>query len=131
MEGNPWSDAWLGALMNAWNSDFVKQHYEQQRGKLLIKGPDGTLSVKLTVDLKRDDRVVDLEHDDFGWVAAWVSEMGDAVTLNGLLAHADRYMNPTWEKGGLYYPRCDEPYNADGNLTLLEPITGNALLGCS
>ena len=28
---------------------------------------------------------------DFGWVAAWASEMGDAETLRGLLTHADRY----------------------------------------
>ena len=31
---------------------------------------------------------------DTGWVAAWASEMGDRATLDGLLAHADRFMAP-------------------------------------
>jgi len=37
---------------------------------------------------------------DFGWVAAWASEMGDADTLSGLLIHADRHFAPSW-LGGL------------------------------
>ena len=66
---------------------------------------------------------------DFGWVAAWASEMGDTTTLDSLLAHADRFMNPTWREGGLYYPRNDIPADADGNRTELEPMSGNVLLG--
>jgi hypothetical protein len=54
--------------------------------------------------------------------------MGDAATLKGLLRHADRFMDPTWTKGGLYYPRNDQMYDADGHLTVMEPLTGNALL---
>jgi hypothetical protein len=66
---------------------------------------------------------------DAGWVAAWVSEMGDQATLDGVLAHADRFMNPTWRDGGLYYPRNDTPTDAQGNRTEIEPMTGNVLLG--
>jgi hypothetical protein len=66
---------------------------------------------------------------DFGWVAAWASEMGDADTLGGLLAHADRYMAPTRREGGLYYPRNDTVSDAEGNRTEVEPLTGNVLLG--
>ena len=58
----------------------------------------------------------------------WVSEMGDTETLRGLLAHADRYMNPTWARGAFYYPRNDQSYDADGNMTFMDPVTGNAML---
>lgn len=66
---------------------------------------------------------------DFGWVTAWTAELGDAATLGGLLAHADRYMRPTLIDGGLYYPRNDIAEDAAGNRTLVEPHTGNVLLG--
>ena len=37
-------------------------------------------------------------------------------------------MNPTWMNGGLYYPRHDQTYDTEGHLTVMEPLTGNALL---
>ncbi len=54
--------------------------------------------------------------------------MGDEPTLRGLLGYADRYLNPTWERGALYYPRNDQPYDQAGNLTFMDPVTGNAML---
>jgi hypothetical protein len=66
---------------------------------------------------------------DLGWVAAWATEMGDTATLHGILAHADRFMAPTWRDGGLYYPRNDVKTDADGHRTEIEPMTGNVLLG--
>jgi len=33
---------------------------------------------------------------DFGWMAAWGSEMGGDTTLRGLLKHADRHMLARW-----------------------------------
>ncbi|KAJ6452522.1 hypothetical protein C8R47DRAFT_1083724 [Mycena vitilis] len=42
----------------------------------------------------------DISRPDFGFVAQWVSEVGDAATLEGLLSHADTFLNPTWENGG-------------------------------
>ncbi|MEU9336533.1 hypothetical protein AB0D49_25740 [Streptomyces sp. NPDC048290] len=124
-----WVDAWLGSLMNMWNRDFVHEHYPRQVQTFLVPGPDGTLSVPI-----RSRRVVmgqELINDtcDFGWVAAWAAEMGDQRTRDGLLAHADRFMNPTWRDGGLYYPRNDHVQDQDGHLVEMYPLTGNVLLG--
>lgn len=55
--------------------------------------------------------------------------MGDRETLEGVLAHADRFMAPAWRDGGLYYPRNDTLTDADGHRTEIEPMTGNVLLG--
>ncbi len=49
-------------------------------------------------------------------------------TVAGLLAHADRFMNPQWDDHGYFYPRCDQARDADGNVTAVNPTTGNALL---
>ncbi|MGQ4615147.1 linalool dehydratase/isomerase domain-containing protein [Nocardia sp. R7R-8] len=125
----PWVDAWCGAMMNMWNRDFVRAHYPEQVAKLLVDGPDGTKSVGFAPDMEVMGRKVVNDTCDFGWVAAWASEMGDSATLDGLLAHADRYMNPTWRNGGLYYPRNDVRSDENGNRTEVEPLTGNTLLG--
>jgi hypothetical protein len=125
----PWVDAWCGTLMNMWNRDFVREHYPPQVRDLLVAGRDGTLSVRSTPPREVMGQRVVADSCDFGWVTAWASEMGDGETLRGLLAHADRYMRPTWRDGGLYYPRNDAETDEDGNRTLVEPLTGNALLG--
>jgi Linalool dehydratase/isomerase len=127
--GTPWVDAWCGVLMNMWNRDFVHAHYPQQIRDLVKPGRDGLLSIQTAPrPLVMGQKIVS-DDCDFGWVAAWASEMGDAATLAGLLAHADRYMRPTRLDGGLYYPRNDEAKDADGNRTLIEPMSGNVLLG--
>lgn len=126
---SPWVDAWAGALLNMWNRDFVHQHYPRQIRDLVKPGRDGALSINTTPrPLVMGQQIVS-DDCDFGWVAAWVSEMGDAETLRGLLTHADRHMAPRWRDGGLYYPRNDMPEDADGNRTLIEPMSGNVLLG--
>jgi hypothetical protein len=125
----PWVDAWCGALMNMWNRDFVHEHYPRQLGELITKGKDGALSVVTGERPPLMGQKVVIDECDFGWVAAWASEMGDAETLNGLLAHADRFMAPSWRDGGLYYPRNDEREDAEGNRTMIEPMSGNVLLG--
>jgi Linalool dehydratase/isomerase len=125
----PWVDAWCGALMNMWNRDFVREHYPAQIRDLVVEGGDGTLSVRTGARPQIMGERVITDDCDFGWVAVWASEMGDASTLDGLLRHADRFMNPTWRDGGLYYPRNDRPEDAFGNRTLMEPHTGNTLLG--
>ena len=38
-------------------------------------------------------------------------------------------MAPCWADAGLYYPRNDQSEDADGNRTLIEPMSGNVLLG--
>ncbi|KRE86027.1 hypothetical protein ASG75_10865 [Rhodanobacter sp. Soil772] len=125
----PWVDAWCGALMNMWNGDFVRAHYPQQLADLLLQEPDGTLSVKSAPRPPINGHVVLNDDSDFGWIAAWASEMGDEETLRGLLHHADRHMAPRWRDGGLYYPRNDVAVDAAGHRTLVEPMTGNVLLG--
>lgn len=127
-EPTPWVDAWAGSLMNMWKRDFVHARYPEQIQDLLVRGTDGALSVRPSAPLSAMGRVGNYDSGDFGWTTVWASEMGDQETLRGLLTHADRYMNPTWKDGGLYYPRNDTPTDADGNSTVVEPITGNALL---
>ncbi|NNL85930.1 MAG: hypothetical protein HKP27_09770 [Myxococcales bacterium] len=123
-----WSDAWLAALMHAWNPEHVREVYPKQLEAFLVPGPDGTCAIRLwePIDLRGSMETIDTA--DFGWAAAAASELGDETTLNGFLLHADRYMNPTWRDGGLYYPRNDLRYDEDGILRLVEPITTNALL---
>jgi len=123
-----WSDAWLAALMHAWNPEHVREVYPKQLEEFLIPGPDGTCAIRLwePIDLRGSMETIDTA--DFGWAAAAASELGDESTLSGLLAHADRYMSPEWRNGGLYYPRNDLRYDEDGILRLVEPITTNALL---
>ncbi|MFI6367723.1 hypothetical protein ACIBG0_33815 [Nocardia sp. NPDC050630] len=125
----PWIDAFCGTLMNMWNRDFVHTHYPQQVKDLLVDGPHGTKSVRSAPAMEVMGRTVVNDTCDFGWVTAWASEMGDEETLNGLLAHADRFMKPTWRDGGLYYPRNDRPSDENGNRTVVEPLAGNVLLG--
>jgi hypothetical protein len=126
---SPWVDAWCGALMTMWNRDFVRANYPRQVAEFLVPGPDGTISVRSAPARRVMGQEVVTDACDLGWVAAWASEMGDTATLKGLLAHADRFMDPTWRDGGLYYPRNDTPTDADGNRTAIEPLTGNVLLG--
>lgn len=126
--GSPWVDAWTGALMTMWNRDLVRALYPAQRAALIQPGPEGTCTIAVPErPLVMGQRIV-TDDCDFGWVAAWTSEMGDAQALGGLLRHADRFMQPDWRDGGLYYPRNDTPSDADGNRTLVEPHTGNVLL---
>jgi hypothetical protein len=125
----PWADAWCGALMNMWNRDFVHEHYPSQIAELTKPGKDGALSVVAGQRPPVMGQTVVSDDCDFGWVTAWASEMGDAETLQGLLTHADRHMAPSWARGGLYYPRNDTVEDADGNRTLMEPMSGNVLLG--
>lgn len=67
---------------------------------------------------------------EFGYAAKWASEVAGPQTLNGLLKHADAFMGPSWENGGLYYPRRDGPPTDDeGNWVFTDPFTGNAAIG--
>lgn len=69
----------------------------------------------------------------FGYVTQWASESAPTdEDLEGLLSHADKYLNPKWEKGGLYYPRNDsgkDGWDDEGNYMHMDPYTGNAAIG--
>jgi Linalool dehydratase/isomerase len=125
----PWVDAWCGALMNMWNSEFVHAHYRHQIRDLIKPGPEGRLSVHMVPKPLVMGQTLITDDCDFGWVAAWASEMGDHETLQGMLSHADAYMSPKWRDGGFYYPRNDTIEDAQGNRTAIEPMSGNVLLG--
>ena len=123
-----WSDAWLATMMHSWNPDFVHEHYPRMLEQFLVPGPDDTCAIRLwePVDVRGVKTTADTA--DFGWAAVAAAELGDEATLRGLLGHADRFMNPTWRDGGLYYPRNDTRYDEQGILRLVEPITSNTLL---
>lgn len=134
-------DAWAGSAMNAWNRDVVRERYPKQIAEWVEPGANGTVSLKSPAEVMAiraarasggamppRDRTFPWRSPDFGYIAMWASEMGDAATVRGLLAHADRHMNPTWERGAFYYPRNDQPYGPNGDLTFMDPVTGNAML---
>jgi hypothetical protein len=125
----PWVDAWCGSLMNMWNRDFVHARYPRQVKDFVQPGPHGTLTVPISPPMEAMGQLVTADTCNFGWVAAWASEMGDTDTLGGLLRYADEYLNPQWQDGALFYPRNDVATDAQGNPTVMEPQTGNILLG--
>lgn len=126
---SPWVDSWCGSLMNMWNREFVHQAYATQISDLVRTDADDLMSVAPSPPRQVMGQTLTYDWANHGWTTVWAAEMGDSVTLAGLLEHADRYMNPTWRDGGLYYPRNDADTDAVGNFTLLSPVEGNALLG--
>ena len=141
--GRPSADTWLGAVLNAWNPQLVRSLAERQADDWFRHHPDGTISIyaPAVVKARREALVAGLpppsEEDcsfsfnapEFGYAAIWAAELGQQELLRGLLAHADAHMKPTWLDGGLYYPREDRSWDADGRMTYMDPLTGNALLG--
>lgn len=124
-----WTDGWLGALLNMWRPDLVRKTYADKIGQWLDRAPDGTISPTQLSRLPGSEPVSPVGmHGEIGWLSAWASEMGDEEVLQGLLAHADTYMSPTWENGGLFYPRQDNPYDDAGRVIAMSPIVGNAML---
>lgn len=123
-----WIDGWTGTVLNMWNRDFVRKHYPGQITDLITPLDDGTIAVRTTPQKFLD---MDFASDwcDFGWIATWASEMGDRATLDGVLAYADKRMNPTVLNGGLYYPRNDDECDDEGRFVQMDPLVGNVLFG--
>jgi Linalool dehydratase/isomerase len=146
--------------MNSWNSEQVHSSYSSQSlGFLTRVSPtrvninppllantirdlvhSGNLNPNDPSTLKRAKDIVAalppkpqslFQQPTFGYVAQWVSELGDTEALQGLLNHADQFMNPAWENGGLYYPRNDKREDKEGNWVFVDPFTGNAAIGYS
>ncbi len=126
-----WGDAWAGTVLNMLNRDLVRETYPEQIRRLLIEAPDDTLTIRPLSPSSLLGHSLFEDHGDFGWAAAWASEMGDAATLDRLLRYADARLNPTWQGGGLFYPRDDSSTDADGFHRLVDPLTGNSLLAFS
>ncbi|WNG25397.1 hypothetical protein F0U62_16260 [Cystobacter fuscus] len=123
----PWGDAWYASLANTWNGEFVEKYYASVIGKHVLEGPEGTRTIRPPKPRTFGARPIENDTCDFGWLTVWASEMGDAVTLEGLQRHAERHMRPTVYEGGRFFPRHDEMSDAEGNYTCVEPLTGNVL----
>lgn len=128
-------NAWTLAALNAWKSELVHSLQKRHAELWLEPRSDGRVSVRANNEIMAlaakqplPESRSDWRSPDFGYVALWLSEMGDQSNLEGLLAHADAFMQPTWENGGLFYPRNDQSYDAAGELTYMDPLTGNGLL---
>ncbi|KAK4250360.1 hypothetical protein C7999DRAFT_11921 [Corynascus novoguineensis] len=148
--------AWAGAFMNSWNSEFVRNSYGKQalgfitniEGHIELHHPAiGSTIRRLAHEEGADPDSAEalqrarkrfLESSSpgpkymqplFGYVTQWLSELGKAAEFGALLSYADAHFNPTWERGGLYYPRRDQVTDESGSWTSVDPFTGNAAIG--
>ncbi|GIZ45999.1 hypothetical protein CKM354_000914200 [Cercospora kikuchii] len=155
--GNIGTTAWTSAFMNSWNPQLVRSTFPAQSLGFFTKMSDGRVSLNSTTVAMIIRKLVKTENADpeawstkqkaqelakqtkavppppfpvpvFGYIAQWVSEVGDPSLTEGLLRHADTFLNPTWDKGGLFYPRNETQSDEHGNWTLVEPYTGNAAI---
>lgn len=123
-----WTDGWLGMLLNMWRPELVRSTYDAKMEGWLKRAEDGTISVARMSHIPGSEDLVEAGTlGEIGWLAGWASEMGDNEVVTGLLRHADKYMQPHWENGGLYYPRRDETYDEDGHLVGMIPTASNAM----
>ncbi|KAL6693922.1 hypothetical protein J3F84DRAFT_378079 [Trichoderma pleuroticola] len=148
--------AWANAYMNTWNSDTVKTLYDQQVYGF-ITNIDGEVQLHEDRIAEEYRRLVETENADkndaavlararksaaalppskflfsrpnFGYVVQWLSELGKKEELDGLLKYADEHLQPTWENGGLFYPRNDTKTNEAGEWTHMDPFSGNTSVG--
>ncbi|RKE36436.1 hypothetical protein B0G76_2621 [Paraburkholderia sp. BL23I1N1] len=135
-------DAYSLTFMNTWNPVIVREFYARNFDEVFREGPDGTISIwpmqlaeqvhaaiasdkdpEVCVDFRR--HVFNTGYYDLAFILPFISEVGDKERLAGLLAHADRFMQPSWRDGGLYYPRNDVSWNDEGHLTYMDPWCGN------
>ena len=144
--------------MNTWNSEFVQSGFQRQSHGF-ITSVDGRVELQIPAVANEIRRLVREEGNlpnspktlqraidsvkvgplpsfqymqpTFGYVVKWLSELGKDAELNGLLAHADANLKPTWEKGGLYYPRNDKLVSDEFKWTHMDPFSGNAAIGYS
>jgi hypothetical protein len=143
--------------MHAWNPQFVRDSYEKQvkgfvtkaNGKIEIQHPAVGAEIRRLVTengagADSEEVIAEARHKVlsnkpgspymqpyFGYIVQWLSELNKTEELNTLLAYADRRFHPTWEKGGLYYPRCDQILDDKGDYTFVDPFTGNAAIAYS
>ncbi|KAH8820731.1 hypothetical protein F5884DRAFT_866626 [Xylogone sp. PMI_703] len=151
------SSAWAEAYMNTWDSTHIRAIYPNQIVGFLSSSDPGcytlnptpvAMTIRELVESEgadpNDNRTIEKArkivaeqpqpptapygYPSFGYAVKLLSEMGDEK-LDGLLRHADKYMNPKWDKGGLYYSRNDAHFDANDNWIQVDPFTGNAAIG--
>ncbi|KAJ7511830.1 hypothetical protein B0H11DRAFT_1953193 [Mycena galericulata] len=147
--------AWACAFMNVWNSEEVHALYPThalgfltkvlEDGRINLNSPNVALAFRTLVreegadpdaasTLEKARKLAaperKLQRPEFGYVVQWVSEVAnDDATLAGLLRHADKFLNPTWARGGLFYARHDALQDVAGNWTHMDAFSGNAGIG--
>ena len=140
--------------MNSWNSEDVRSLYDKQTmgflthfdgktrlhparvanafRKLVADGEPNSLE---TLQKARDpsrhmtNARIPFETLNWGTFTMMLSELGKKKELGDLLEYADEKLNPTWEDGGLFYPRNDKLADEEWNLTHIEPHSGNSGIG--
>lgn len=136
------SSHWTAINLNAWNRELVHELYEAQTPDFIRRTPEGLLTVVEPTAMveartaRRENREPAYERDtsyrwsesEFGYTAACMAEMGDQENLQDMLAYADKYLQPTWRDGGLFYPRNDTSFDEHGNYVYMDALTGNAML---
>lgn len=126
---NPQMNFWLMTLLHSWYPEIVEQQYPILMKRFLLDGPDGTKWIKPIQHLPDEEgQEFLLPPIDIAWAACAASEVGDTETLDGVLAYADRFLNPAWQDGGYYYKRRDANFDADGYFIGMDAAAGNALL---
>lgn len=144
------------AFMNAWNSEEVRARYDDHvvgfltdvNGKTRLNPTRVALAFRKLVledgadphspeTLVHAHRICDkyvnsvIPFETISWVTftMMLSELGKKKELADLLEYADTHLNPTWENGGLYYPRNDLLLDNNCNMVHMEPHSGNAGIG--
>ncbi|KAK5711425.1 hypothetical protein LTR15_012498 [Elasticomyces elasticus] len=152
---DPGWTAWAAAFMNTWNGKLLRELFPKQSegfvtsidGKTRVHpGGVGNAIRKLVAEEKvypndagtveRAKSMVRAEEPSkfpytkpvLGYILMWLSELGQSTQIAGLLEFVDEKLKPTWEKGGLYYPRNDEAFDEDMEWTHMDPFTGNAAI---
>lgn len=142
-----WNDGWSGVTLHGWNRDIVRQVYPAQR--------DAALPALVNTDpaVFKTRWNQGSVSSDFGFLAAYSAEVGDAATARQMLDFADARLKPVWRNGRYFYPLNDvkvpgapvrlvgdEIPGSRSNPTpkplsddqigdyLVGPLTGNALL---
>ena len=144
--------------MNGWNSEQVHALCPSQALGTLTNSKDGRVNVErpdvasIIREMVKSDNVdpnasktledaireancrpaaqrLPYRKPTFGLAAGWVSEVAPLGVLDGMIKHADTYLNPSWSKGGPHYPRLDNADDSDGKWRWMDPVTGNSAIG--
>jgi hypothetical protein len=148
--------AWANAFMNSWNSAKVHSLYDSQVTGFLTE-IDGKTRLQptrvaaafrhLVAEEDADPKSIETLHKarqqsgqfvhplfpfetiSWGCFLMMLSELGKKKELSDLLEYADSHLNPTWDNGGLYYPRNDALLDDQHNMIHMEPHSGNSGVG--
>ncbi|KAH7075509.1 hypothetical protein BKA63DRAFT_299221 [Paraphoma chrysanthemicola] len=147
--------AWACAFMHAWNPSLVRSLFDAQslghitrvnnkyrvhpttvaaafRHLVSTQDADPNSEATLEQALKESHSLppspIRFLPATFGVVTQWLSELGKAEILADLFEYADEHLNPTWDRGGMCYPRQDEQPPNTTDIFHMDPFSGNALM---